>query len=264
MVGLAGYEKRLPAQLSGGQQQRVALARALVLEPKILLLDEPFSSLDAALRLRLREELRDLQRRLGITTIFVTHDQEEALAVADRIVVMNAGRVEQCADPSTLYARPQSLFVAGFIGSMNILTAHGDDNTIAIGEYRLPLPSGVIVKDSVSIAIRPEDIQVHTLYDGEQPEHGSWCGKVTHLMDFGHFRKARIALFGSGAVQAFLSKSTDVREGDRVRVHPVRYLIYAASGAPTEVVSPDFAFAPAPLTNDVSSEPSYLTGDGRN
>ncbi|MCB0082555.1 MAG: ABC transporter ATP-binding protein, partial [Caldilineaceae bacterium] len=104
MVGLAGYGERYPRQLSGGQQQRIALARALVLEPKILLLDEPFSSLDALLRVRLREELRRIQRKLHITAIFVTHDQEEALSLADRIALMNAGHIEQLAAPSELYA----------------------------------------------------------------------------------------------------------------------------------------------------------------
>src|SRR5215216_5696236 len=121
LVGLSGYEERYPAQLSGGQQQRVALARALVLEPKILLLDEPFSSLDAILRVRLREELRRIQRRLKITAIFVTHDQEEALTLADRIAVMSTGRVEQLDAPTNIYANPQSLFVADFIGSMNLI-----------------------------------------------------------------------------------------------------------------------------------------------
>jgi putative spermidine/putrescine transport system ATP-binding protein len=124
LVGLPGYEKRFPNQLSGGQQQRVALARALVVEPKVLLLDEPLSSLDARLRVNLREEIRAIQRHLGITTVFVTHDQEEALAVSDRIAVMNEGVLHQVASPSELYARPGTLFAAQFIGAMNLMPAH--------------------------------------------------------------------------------------------------------------------------------------------
>src|SRR5207245_4902965 len=115
MVGLADYGRRYPAQLSGGEQQRVALARALVLKPKILLLDEPFSNLDALLRVRLREELHAIQRRIHITTVFVTHDEEEALSLADRIAVMNAGHLEQLDKPSQIYAYPKTLFVADFI-----------------------------------------------------------------------------------------------------------------------------------------------------
>ena len=120
-VGLAGYGQRMTDQLSGGQQQRVALARSLVLEPKILLLDEPFASLDQHLRERLREEVRDIQQRLRITTLFVTHGQDEALALADRIVVMRDGRTEQIAPPDVVYREPATPFVAGFIGTMNLI-----------------------------------------------------------------------------------------------------------------------------------------------
>ena len=121
LVGLGGYGTRQVTQLSGGQQQRVALARSLVLEPKILLLDEPFASLDQHLRERLREEVRDIQQRLGITTLFVTHGQDEALALADRIVVMRDGATEQIGAPDTVYREPETPFVAGFIGTMNLV-----------------------------------------------------------------------------------------------------------------------------------------------
>ncbi|HZS85627.1 MAG TPA: ABC transporter ATP-binding protein [Stellaceae bacterium] len=123
LVRLAELAERKPKALSGGQQQRVALARALVIEPSVLLLDEPLSNLDAKLREELRDEIRDIQRRLGITAIFVTHDQMEALTMSDRIVLMNAGRIEQVGSPAELYERPASPFVAGFIGRMNRLTA---------------------------------------------------------------------------------------------------------------------------------------------
>ena len=121
MVGLSAQAGQYPHQLSGGQQQRVALARALAIEPQVLLLDEPLSALDAKVRLQLREQIRTLQQRLGITTIFVTHDQEEALSMADRVGVMRDGRLEQVADPSELYSRPATAFVAEFVGTMNRL-----------------------------------------------------------------------------------------------------------------------------------------------
>src|SRR5262245_1061978 len=141
LVGLPSYGRRYPSQLSGGEQQRIALARALVLEPKILLLDEPFSNLDALLRVRLREELHRIQRQISITAIFVTHDQEEALSLADRIAVMSKGNIEQLDRPGTIYARPATLFVADFIGTMNLLPAVQRDAQIRVAgrpEYSLP------------------------------------------------------------------------------------------------------------------------------
>src|SRR5579862_9328407 len=118
-VGLAGFDARLPSELSGGQQQRVAVARALVLEPAVLLFDEPLSNLDARLRRQMREEIRDLQQRLGLTVVYVTHDQQEAMAVSDRIIVMNAGRIEQQGSPRELYERPATPFLARFMGESN-------------------------------------------------------------------------------------------------------------------------------------------------
>ena len=120
MLGIENLEKRKPGQLSGGQQQRVALARAIVTEPQVLLFDEPLSNLDAKLRVQVRVEIREMQKRLGITTIYVTHDQDEALAISDRIVVMNQGHIEQIGDPYTIYRKPETSFVAGFIGLANI------------------------------------------------------------------------------------------------------------------------------------------------
>ncbi len=134
LVGLTGYGNRHVSQLSGGQQQRVALARSLVLEPKILLLDEPFASLDQHLRERLREEVRDIQQRLGITTLFVTHGQDEALSMADRIVVMRDGRTEQVGAPDVIYRDPATPFVAGFIGTMNLI-----EGTVKGGRLALAL-----------------------------------------------------------------------------------------------------------------------------
>ena len=164
LVGLTGHKHKYPAQLSGGEQQRVALARALAPSPALLLLDEPLSALDARVRQSLRREVRDLQRRLGITTIMVTHDQEEALAMADRIVVMNHGVVEQVGTPVEVYTRPRSPFVARFVGQMNFIpaTACEEPGRVRVGDTRLrhlarePLAPGT----PVTLAIRPEEILV--------------------------------------------------------------------------------------------------------
>jgi putative spermidine/putrescine transport system ATP-binding protein len=157
LVGLPGYGPRLTHQLSGGQQQRVALARSLVLEPKILLLDEPFASLDQHLRERLREEVRDIQQRLKITTLFVTHGQDEALAMADRIVVMRDGKMEQVAAPDTLYREPETPFVAGFIGTMNLLEGDVKAGVFHRGAFVVPLP---VADGPVTLAVRPEALKL--------------------------------------------------------------------------------------------------------
>ena len=170
-VGNKGLEKRKPGELSGGQQQRVALARAIVTEPQVLLFDEPLSNLDAKLRVQVRVEIREMQKRLGITTIYVTHDQDEALAISDRIVVMNRGHIEQLGDPYTIYRNPETSFVAGFIGLANIY-----EGTIVSRDgsrYNVEAPFGkvVIVSDgqkipeaskTVKFVWRPEDMKIYT------------------------------------------------------------------------------------------------------
>ncbi|MBX3084145.1 MAG: ABC transporter ATP-binding protein [Anaerolineae bacterium] len=227
LVGLPTYAKRFPSQLSGGEQQRVALARALVLEPKILLLDEPFSSLDALLRVRLREELRRIQRHVRITAIFVTHDQEEALSLADRIAVMNKGQVDHLDQPSAIYAKPQTLFVADFIGVMNLLQGTQEDGQIRVGSYVL---QGAGDSGSVTVAIRPEDL---VLVDAGHPQ--AWHGAIEQLMDLGHYRKALIHVPGIGALKVYLSKSTVVEEGASIALRPQRYLIYQEGRDPIEM-----------------------------
>jgi len=161
IVHLSGLEHRMPSQLSGGQQQRVALARAIVAEPKMLLLDEPLSNLDAKLREAMRFEIKEIQRRLGITVIYVTHDQAEAMAMSDRIIVMNKGVIEQVAPPREIYDRPKSRFVADFVGLVNFLEADvlDKDGTIRIGDdliLKVNLPDGDHKR--VIAAIRPEHI----------------------------------------------------------------------------------------------------------
>ena len=162
LVGLSDQWWKYPAQLSGGQQQRVALARALAMNPGLLLLDEPLSALDALVRVHLRAEIKALQRRLGITTVMVTHDQEEALSIADRIVVMNSGRIEQVGPPDQVYRRPASLFVAGFVGRMNTLPAVvADAGTVAIGQAMIAADAaaGFPTGAKVQACFRPEDVQ---------------------------------------------------------------------------------------------------------
>jgi putative spermidine/putrescine transport system ATP-binding protein len=158
MVGLASLGERYAHQLSGGQQQRVALARALVTRPRVLLLDEPLSALDAKVRVQLRDEIRRIQTELGITTLFVTHDQEEALAVADRVAVMNAGNIEQIGTPEELYSTPASAFVANFVGLSNRLDAELRDGVAVVHGVRLPVLGGALPAGPVVAMVRPEDI----------------------------------------------------------------------------------------------------------
>jgi len=161
LVGLPDSGIKYPSQLSGGQQQRIALARALATSPGLLLLDEPLSALDALERVRLREEIRSLQQSLGVTTIMVTHDQEEALSMADRIVVMNHGCIEQVGTPTEIYREPASAFVADFVGQANVLTAQVIGASLVLGEMQIPL-SHVTSKDQpqglVKVYVRPEDV----------------------------------------------------------------------------------------------------------
>ena len=162
LIRLEHLADRYPYQMSGGQQQRVALARALAPKPQLLLLDEPLSALDAKIRISLREEIRQIQRKLGITTVFVTHDQEEALSISDRIVVMNAGRADQIGTPSEIYNRPATRFVASFVGTLNIIdavVAEPSARTVRIGDQQVrlrDLPPGRNAGDPILLALRPE------------------------------------------------------------------------------------------------------------
>ena len=169
LVKLTGMEDRRPRQLSGGQQQRVALARALVINPRVLLLDEPFSALDRNLRASMQVELREIQRKLGVTTIFVTHDQGEALSLSDRIAVMSEGRICQVGTPAEVYAAPRERFVATFIGDANVLRSRldridGSEAVVTLGGHQLRVPSapldGLVPTAAIDLFLRPEQLQV--------------------------------------------------------------------------------------------------------
>ena len=166
LVNLEGYENRMPSELSGGQQQRVAVARAIVLKPKVLLFDEPLSNLDAKLRRQVREDIREIQQKLGVTTIYVTHDQEEALAISDKVIVMNKAVIAQEGSPKDLYNFPKNKFVANFIGDANDVTADIIDKQSNIYELKLAEMNVKIeinrdLNDKVSLALRPEKIKIN-------------------------------------------------------------------------------------------------------
>jgi iron(III) transport system ATP-binding protein len=168
LVGLPGSEGKFPAQLSGGQQQRIALARALATSPGLLLLDEPLSALDAIVRVKLRQEIRALQRQLGVTTIMVTHDQEEAFAVADRIVVMNRGSIEQVGDAMQVYRDPASLFVADFVGRINVLAATAlDAGRVRVGTHEFHCRHGFRTGSELRVYLRPEDVLARPIPQGD-------------------------------------------------------------------------------------------------
>lgn len=159
LVGLEHHFDRFAHQLSGGQQQRVALARALVTEPRVLLLDEPLSALDAKVRVQLRDEIRRIQTELGITTLFVTHDQDEALAIADRVAVMRSGNIEQVGTPEELYSRPATPFIADFVGLSNGIVGIVRDAHAEVYGTRLPLIDPAVAEGPVRVSVRPEDIE---------------------------------------------------------------------------------------------------------
>jgi ABC-type Fe3+/spermidine/putrescine transport system ATPase subunit len=217
MLRLDGLEKRKPGQLSGGQQQRVALARAIVTEPKILLFDEPLSNLDAKLRVQVRVEIRDMQKRLGITTLYVTHDQDEALAISDRIVVIDRGHIEQLGDPYTIYRNPETSFVAGFIGLANIY-----EGTIVARDgsrYTVEAPFGKLViisgdqkipesSKTVKFVWRPEDMKIYT-----QGAPNRVKGKILQAVFMGNITDIFIDVQGN-KMRAQIDESRKLIAGD--------------------------------------------------
>ncbi len=186
MVGLAGFGDRLPSELSGGQQQRVAVARAVVLEPEVLLLDEPLSNLDAKLRRRVREEIRQIQQKLGLTAVYVTHDQEEAMAVSDRIIVMKNAEIAQQGTPSDLYNAPNSEFIADFIGDANVVpcevvTIRDGEATIEVAGVRLTVPTTQSAKFDASLVIRPQNASL-----APPDENSKLVGNITYSAYLGN------------------------------------------------------------------------------
>jgi iron(III) transport system ATP-binding protein len=183
LVGLPGSEAKYPAQLSGGQQQRIALARALATNPGLLLLDEPLSALDAIVRVHLRSEIRSLQRKLGVTTIMVTHDQEEGLAVADRIVVMNQGTIEQVGTPLQVYRDPATPFVADFVGRINALPARLEPGGLRLGARRFDctLDGAVTAGADVRVYLRPEDVLARPIAPGDSNVFEAEIDKIEFL-----------------------------------------------------------------------------------
>jgi len=200
LIGMSGKGTKFPHELSGGMQQRVALARALAIEPQVLLLDEPLSALDAKIRLSLRQEIRAIQRQLGITTVYVTHDQEEALSLSDRIVVMSQGRIEQVGTPSEIYDGPATEFVARFVGQLNVLTGHvleGSTGRLGIGAQTIELGrslDGQPIGGQLSLAVRPEAIELG-LGDATHPR---LVGAVKDIQFLGPVIRVRMWLDGEG------------------------------------------------------------------
>jgi iron(III) transport system ATP-binding protein len=193
LVGLEGMGERLPAELSGGQQQRVAVARALVLEPQVLLLDEPLSNLDARLRRRVRTEIRDLQQRLGFTAVYVTHDQDEALAVSDQIIVMKEGEIAQQGAPRDLYDAPASAFIADFMGEANVLACQVErvEDGVAlidIGGLKHRVAARNASAGQAELAIRPNAIQLH-----RATPDGAFTGRITHAAYLGDHVEYEVA-----------------------------------------------------------------------
>jgi putative spermidine/putrescine transport system ATP-binding protein len=212
LVHLATQGNRYPHELSGGQQQRVALARALAIEPQVLLLDEPLSALDAKVRSTLRDEIRRIQTEVGITTVFVTHDQDEALAVADRVAVIFAGRVEQIAPPAELYERPRTAKVADFVGLSNRIRGEARGGTAVVLDARLPLLEGSATDGPVTVLVRPEVVELKP--DPTAP------ARVVAVSFLGSIARVQVRLADGTLVLAQVSSSEvwHFKHGDAVRV----------------------------------------------
>lgn len=220
LVRLPGSEKKYPGQLSGGQQQRIAVARSLLLKPAVLLLDEPFSALDAKLRHEMREELREIQAELGLTMVSVTHDQEEALSISDRIVVMNHGQIEQIATPQEIYDEPKSLYVAQFIGKMNFMKGVITEEGIQVGSLHFPNAAGLT--GEVTVAVRPEDVVL------ESSAGSGLHGIIKQIMVLGHYAEVSADIRNHGVIRAFMArdKVKELQQGQEISVQFSKILAY--------------------------------------
>ena len=242
LVRLEGFGKRRPSQLSGGQQQRVALARALILNPAVLLLDEPLGALDAKLRKQLQIELKSLQEEVGITFIYVTHDQEEALTMSDRIAVMSNGRVEQVGPPSDVYEQPATAYVADFLGVSNLMDAKaegadGDRARVKLGDFGLLAAQGdTDARGDVKIVIRPERVRLEaqdSIGDNRVP------GMVERVVYVGSIMQVFVHLAPGQTLQAWVQNQGEALpfgQGTPVKVHfpPEALRVLLAGGAPVE------------------------------
>jgi spermidine/putrescine transport system ATP-binding protein len=258
LVQLTGFERRKPGQLSGGQQQRVALARALVLRPRVLLLDEPLGALDARLRKNLQVELKALQAELGITFVFVTHDQEEALTMSDRVAVVNGGRVEQAGSPREVYEEPQTVFVADFLGVSNVLSGEAsaagpDDCSLKVGERTLRAAQGTTgARGEVKAMIRPERIGVEAhSASGEN----RLPGLIERAVFLGNSFELHVRVLGGDLLKVMVANdgsSTSFDEGAAVTLHlPAEALrVLAASVADWPAGGGDSADAVPPPRED--------------
>jgi iron(III) transport system ATP-binding protein len=221
LIGLADAADRHPHELSGGQQQRVALGRALAPEPALVLLDEPFSNLDAALRARMRAEVREILTRAGATAVFVTHDQEEALSLADRIAVMAAGRLLQVDAPGELYARPVDAFVASFVGDADVVSGRSDGFEVVTAIGSMPVAEGS-PSGAVDVVLRPESVRLWL--------DGSGIGVVRGIEYFGHDQLVEVEVAGATRVRARLGSERVLVPGDRVSVAVANEVLTFAAG----------------------------------
>jgi iron(III) transport system ATP-binding protein len=212
-VGLGGLGKRNPHELSGGQQQRVALARALVADPRAVLLDEPFSNLDAGLRARVRDEVREILEEQGVTSVFVTHDQEEALSVADLVAVVNEGRVEQAGSPEEVYSRPANRWVASFLGEIEVIPGEARNGSVACELGQLPNHNGL--EGEVDVLVRPESLAIGTI---EPPDRRSQKATVVSRTFYGHDQLVELRLPSGQTVRARRLGFPAWHPGDNVRV----------------------------------------------
>jgi iron(III) transport system ATP-binding protein len=231
-VGLTGMTNRAPSQLSGGQQQRVALARCIVMEPRLLLFDEPLSNLDAKLREGMRVEIRELQGRLGITSVYVTHDQVEAMSLSDVVVVMHRGRVEQVGSPVEVYARPANRFVADFIGKANFLEGRAvDATTIEVAGVHVAVPNGVPQARgaAVTAVVRPEALTLHQGDGGV----GTLRGRVARAAFLGSLGEVVVEVPGQGSWMVDVPNAAEVglpNAGDEVGVTPSARSVHVLPG----------------------------------
>ena len=263
LVEMTTYAKRKPHQLSGGQQQRVALARALVLEPTVLLLDEPLGALDAKLRRQLQLELRQLQRQVGTTFVYVTHDQEEALTMSDRLAILVDGRVEQVGAPSEMYSAPASAYVAGFLGTANMLQGvvidvTGDVATCEVSGLRVcaHLVRPVDVGEAVTLVVRPERVETSPLSElGEDPLANVFSGRVEHIV----FRGGHTHVTARVGECSLVAEVANVHGTLPEWLHEGRDVCIRVSHRAAQLL-PDSATPAGPIAPAARSEPAAQVG----